>query len=438
MAHSHDFYYLPICSAGRNRELQAALAAGYYQYSPDAWKAFQDKNRNSDYYRRNPDELRGIAAEYVHKCEGAGSPVANNTTNGDKNQFTVMSARELQKADLPPIRFIVGEIIPQGLALLCSPAKYGKSWLTLDLCLSVALGETFLGFPTEKCGVLYLALEDSYRRLKTRMDAILKGRAAPEGFDYVISAPTLDNGLDGYLRQYIKEKPNVGLIAIDVLQKVRSAASLGGNAYAAEYADLTILKKVADEFNISILLLHHNRKMADGSDPFNMISGTMALMGTADTSLILYREKRTDEQTILSITGRDVEMNSYKITWDKQTFRQKLIGNVDDIQAANDEDEYYADPVVVTIKALLKKNTAGVTRTSGEFLTEIPKYAGVIFTGNEKKLGCHFVKLRPKLYHYDKIIHKKDRRAHTFKYEDENIVPFRSFEQVAINGGDDD
>jgi len=435
-----DVFFLPICKKAFNNILTDTFDRREYSYSRTAWKAFQ---RGPDFFQNHPDELMKAAQCLIDTCEGksiestAGNPANNDNTNKDENQsagdkFTVMSAQELQKADLPPIRFIVDEILPQGLILLCSPAKYGKSWMTLDLCLSVASGAKFLGFTTEKCGVLYLALEDSYRRLKTRMNAILKDNAAPEGFDYVINAPTLDNGLDTYLRQYIKGHPNVGLIAIDVLQKVRSTARLGGNAYAAEYADLTILKKVADEFNIVILLLHHNRKMTDGSDPFNMISGTMALMGTADTSLILYREKRTDEQTILSITGRDVEMNSYKIAWDKQTSRQKLIGSVDDIQAVNDKDEYNTDSVVITIKSLLKKDPKGVTRTAGDFLAEIPKCAGVIFKGNEKKLGCHFVKLEPKLYLYDRIIHKKERRFHTFKHDDEKIVQFPSFEQDSI------
>jgi len=193
------------------------------------------------------------------------SEQSNNTANTPKHQarynpstgsfvpekkLSTMSAKVLQTTDLPDIRFIVNEILPQGLGLLTAPSKYGKSWKALDLCLSVAEGIPFLGFRTERCGVLYLALEDSLRRLKTRMNAILKGKPAPENFDYATSAPTLDNGLETQLRNYVKENPTVGLIVIDVLQKVRST-SRGNNPYAAEYADMSILKRIADESNIA-------------------------------------------------------------------------------------------------------------------------------------------------------------------------------------------
>jgi len=331
----------------------------------------------------------------------------------------IMTARALQKADLPSIRFIVAEILPQGLALLTAPSKYGKSWLTLDLCLSVAEGEPFLGFNTEKCGVFYLALEDSYRRLKKRMNSILKDRIAPECFSYAINAPTLDNGLDVYLRQYIKEHPETGLIAIDVLQKVRSLTRQSNNPYAAEYADLSILKNIADEFNIVILVLHHNRKMTDGSDPFNMISGTMAIMGTSDVSIVLHREKRTDEETTLSITGRDVEEHDYKIKWDKQTCRQQLVGSVEEIQTANDEEEYNKDPVVITIKGLLKDNSIGVVRTASDFLIDMARYAGNYDGHTPHSLAKKFPNIAHKLYLYDRIIHKSSRRNHTFSFDRE-------------------
>jgi RecA-family ATPase len=61
---------------------------------------------------------------------------------------------------LPPVRWIVQDIIPEGLTLLAAKAKKGKSTMMLHVGLSVALGAKALGMlQTEKCGVLYLALE---------------------------------------------------------------------------------------------------------------------------------------------------------------------------------------------------------------------------------------------------------------------------------------
>ena len=69
-------------------------------------------------------------------------------------------AAGLLGAKLRPIRYFVEGLLPQGLALLAAPPKYGKSWLALDLCVSVARGAPFLGRETERADTLYLALED--------------------------------------------------------------------------------------------------------------------------------------------------------------------------------------------------------------------------------------------------------------------------------------
>jgi RecA-family ATPase len=52
-------------------------------------------------------------------------------------------------------------IVCEGLSLLAGPPKVGKSWLSLDLALSVAGGgKAFGAIPVQPGPVLYLALED--------------------------------------------------------------------------------------------------------------------------------------------------------------------------------------------------------------------------------------------------------------------------------------
>ena len=47
----------------------------------------------------------------------------------------------LADKDLPPTKFIIKGLLPQGLALLSGSPKVGKSWLTLDLVVRIAKGE---------------------------------------------------------------------------------------------------------------------------------------------------------------------------------------------------------------------------------------------------------------------------------------------------------
>jgi len=60
------------------------------------------------------------------------------------------------------------------VTLLCSKPKFGKSWLAYDLCIGCTMNRMILGDILPAQGdVLYLALEDSKRRLQRRMSKLL-------------------------------------------------------------------------------------------------------------------------------------------------------------------------------------------------------------------------------------------------------------------------
>lgn len=80
--------------------------------------------------------------------------------------------------DIKPVEFIIEGLIPVGMVILASPPKYGKSYMCLDMALSVSMGRDFLGFHTNQCRVLYLSLEDCFDRLKQRMNQIAGGEQA--------------------------------------------------------------------------------------------------------------------------------------------------------------------------------------------------------------------------------------------------------------------
>jgi hypothetical protein len=87
----------------------------------------------------------------------------------------VITADRLQHEVYEPIRFVVPDLIPaEGVTLLCSKPKIGKSWLVLDLCIGCTTDRFILGEIKPVQGdVLYLALEGSRRRLQRRMTKLL-------------------------------------------------------------------------------------------------------------------------------------------------------------------------------------------------------------------------------------------------------------------------
>ncbi len=88
-----------------------------------------------------------------------------------KSKINLISARDIQLMKIPPIRWIIKDLLPEGLAILAGSPKVGKSWFAQNIGISVANGTKALGyFDTEKSSVLYIALEDNFRRIQDRIN----------------------------------------------------------------------------------------------------------------------------------------------------------------------------------------------------------------------------------------------------------------------------
>lgn len=230
--------------------------------------------------------------------------------------LTIFDAQRLQETDIPPLQFVVDGLLPEGLALLIAPPKYGKSWMAMQLCMAVARGSSFLGFPVEAGAVLYLALEDSARRLKERQERFLNGDVAPKNLYMCTEAATVGNGLEAQLEGAITHIQGLKLIVIDVLAKVRSSSGKPVNAYYSDYQDMAPLKAIADKHHVCILVLHHYRKSQDDSDFLNNASGSNGIVGSADAIIGINKPTRDSESATLQVTGRDIEMQSIPIMFD--------------------------------------------------------------------------------------------------------------------------
>jgi len=323
----------------------------------------------------------------------------------------IHSAAQLQKKDLGDLCFVVVDLLPQGLSLLASPPKFGKSWFVLDLCLSAANGGRFLGHETHKCDCLYLALEDSERRLKSRMQKLLAGRAAPENFYYATSAPDIDNGLLEQLEDFVERFPQTGLIVIDTLQKVRGQTTRNESAYKYDYREMSLLKAFADRHSILVLLVHHLRKMKDDGDPHARISGTNGIMGAADTSLVLTKDKRTDKDTTLAVTGRDVETSETVMQFNKDTCRWVPVGNKESVAELRARAAYEINPTVQTIRAMVGRNNGRWKCKMSELLAAGREITGTELADTPRALTSELQTIDKLLFEIDGINHYRTKNG---------------------------
>ncbi|MFD8570914.1 AAA family ATPase [Streptomyces sp. NPDC059639] len=227
---------------------------------------------------------------------------------------TAWTADQLMAAEFPEPKWAVPGILAEGVSLLAGPPKVGKSWLSLGLALSVAAGsQAFDSVPVQGGPVLYLALEDTPRRLQTRMGKLLGGQEAPAGLTLVTECPPFPQGGSEAIAGWLDRNPDARMVVIDVFAKMRGQSPQGVSAYDADYVAVGYAKRLADHYGIAVVLVHHVRKMAS-EDFLTEVSGTNGIAGAADATLVLKRA-RGQADGILHVTGRDVNEAEYALSF---------------------------------------------------------------------------------------------------------------------------
>ncbi len=302
----------------------------------------------------------------------------------------VFSLQELLSWDLPPTRWAIPEILPEGLTLLAGKPKLGKSWLALSAALSIASGGVALGAqPVTQGDVLYLALEDNARRLQARTRQLLASmRSVPGRIHFALDWPRLGEGGLASLEDYLKEHPNLRLVVIDTWARVAPpSGERRSSQYEGDYEALSPLKRLADTYHVSILAVHHLRKTAS-TDVLDEITGSIGMTGAVDGTLILKRERGQAEASLF-VTGRDIEREQQlALSFDATTVLWSVIGNTEEVGRTRarqeilellcEQPEGMSPPEIAqaleknyhTTRSILRKmeETGEVTRLHGRYL----------------------------------------------------------------------
>lgn len=239
------------------------------------------------------------------------------------------TAAELLSHSFPEPVWAVPNLIPAGMSILAGRPKLGKSWLALQIAIAAGSGGQVFGEQVRRRNVLYLALEDSERRLQDR----LKQQLCP--LDASITFKTqwpalIENGLDHL--QGLIEKSEFSLVIVDTL--ARWAAVRRADDEAMVVQRLSDLQRYAGRRNMAILLVDHHRKAGASSvvDVIDDVMGATAKTGMADAALGLYRQ-RGQQGAELKLTGRDVLERDLAVHFDHSTMSWQLLGDAAGVRA---------------------------------------------------------------------------------------------------------
>jgi RecA-family ATPase len=275
--------------------------------------------------------------------------ISNNRNKSNKSDKSlkgekplIISAVRLLNQDFPEPEFIVEDILPEGsLSMLSARPKAGKTFLALQLGISVALGRDFLFKKVKKQPVLFLSYELNERQVKKRFSLILERMGYDlnevkqwnwQKFPFFLSFAGRLKGVD-VLREYLdrfEERYGLrfGVIFIDTYVLFKDLDSVSSkSAYELESEYLAELRRLCTEKNIAIVLVYHNRKrQAVSGDITEEIMGSTGITGAVNNLLILDR-KTGEREAHLKITGHDIEEQDIELTFDKGYFKIRTVSD---------------------------------------------------------------------------------------------------------------
>lgn len=221
-------------------------------------------------------------------------------------------------ANLRPPKWLVKDILTEGgLGFIAGEPKSFKSWVGLDLAISIASGSRFLNYfeVMRPAPVLYLQEEDSGQLIKGRYDAVARSKkqmqitlengevyvSAPQGVgdDIPIDA-TLQSGLtlsEGVWQEWLDEillrgssgEP-YGLVLIDTMMMT------AGTVEENRSQEMTTkffkpLKTLARKHETALILVHHLNKNGEAKRIGQRMLGSVANHAWSEDAVYLTLRK---------------------------------------------------------------------------------------------------------------------------------------------------
>ncbi len=300
----------------------------------------------SDIAQRAYDEETDILKSYddfVFEITRLKIQVANRLDG----HLHVISSDDILAKEFEKVEMIIPEFLPVGLCFLAGKPKVGKSWLALQMACAVASGGNVLD-KKPQCGtVLYMALEDTPRRLQNRMKKQMWPARLPVEF---ITMETFEDQIGdltkggGERLARMIEARRYRLIVIDTFSRAIAQYMKAGDQSDGSLVTraLAPIQRMAQMLNCCVTFIDHHSKLAGKNSNQDSVLDTLGSVskgGVQDTSWGLYKE-RGKFGAKLQIVGRDIdEDKNLALSFDKDLGIWKLDGNAADLQMTERREE---------------------------------------------------------------------------------------------------
>lgn len=226
----------------------------------------------------------------------------------------IKSLSQVLEMKLPPLRFLIDDILPEtGTTLIAGPPKIGKSYTLLQMLKDMLLEKNVAAY--------YFAGEDGFRRIQTR--AIQLGLTQGSlwlhcGLENPISrADYLD-----YISRWLEKNSNCKVLFLDTMEKVIIPKQK--REYGDWVSDLQPWNELAKDKNVQIVMVHHTNKGENKG--IESILGSTGIAASFETLMIMQRDSNN---ITLQVIGKDVNEATYELESLEVGYKigRKIIGN---------------------------------------------------------------------------------------------------------------
>lgn len=185
---------------------------------------------------------------------------SKNASNVASPIFTLLGINDL--AALPPTEHLIKGILPTtGLAAIYGPSASGKTFLALDLMMTVACQQDWFGHKVKNTPVTYIGLEGK-GGIKNRIQAwrLKNPSFTPTNFKVILNNFDLMKQfeVDALAQAIINDEMHQGLVVIDTLNQASPSAD--ENSSQDMGTIIKHLKRLQEATGGLVLIVHHTGK----------------------------------------------------------------------------------------------------------------------------------------------------------------------------------
>lgn len=172
-----------------------------------------------------------------------------------------------------------------------------KTFLTLSALYSIGSETPFLGtFPTKRCNILYLDKENGASIMKDRVKMIKTGLGCDDiDLAYIFfSNIKIDRPTDFDIIENLINENKIDLLVVDTYR--RAIRFDENDAGAVSHLFVDYLRPLAEKYDCTIVLIHHDRKGGGEGDEMDNIRGSSDLANYCD---FIFRNERNGNNLIL-------------------------------------------------------------------------------------------------------------------------------------------